>query len=71
MASKQNQSQNMMKAKNVTILPQVANLINTCKARQMEYRVIFHGEDEETKENNLRMTIVVDKDGKLVKQYYG
>ena len=67
---KRSDTQQLFKAKNVTILPRVAGVINTCKAKQMEYRVVFEGEPE-TVENSHRMTIVVAADGNLVRQYYG
>lgn len=63
-------TQQLFKAKNVTILPRVANLINTCKAKQMDYRILFPG-DEPTVENTQRMSIVVDDGGNLLRQYYG
>ncbi len=67
---KRSNTQQLFKSKNVTIMPKVANVINTCKAKQTEYRILFPGEPENI-ENVHRMTIVVAEDGNLVKQYYG
>jgi hypothetical protein len=67
---KSTSTQQLFKSKNVTIMPKVAMAINTCKAKQIEYRVLFSGEKEDVVNPN-RMTIVVSDDGNLVKQYYG
>lgn len=67
---KSTSTQQLFKSKNVTIMPKVAMAINTCKAKQIEYRVLFSGEQEDVVNPN-RMTIVVSDDGNLVKQYYG
>jgi hypothetical protein len=67
---KRSSTQQLFRSKNVTIMPKVAMAINTCKAKQIEYRILFP-EDEEDIKNLNRMTIVVSEDGNLVKQYYG
>lgn len=48
----------------------VRKLINSCKGQQLEYRVISEG-TMETKENNRRLTIIVNAKKELVKTYYG
>jgi hypothetical protein len=58
------------KVSNLHLSPNVSLLVNQCKAKAMEYRIIKKGEPE-TKENYKRMTIVVDTDGNLVKKYWG
>lgn len=50
--------------------PNVSKLINSCKSQQMEYRILKEGEVE-SKENNRRMTIVINDKKQLVKSYYG
>lgn len=67
---KSTSTQQLFKSKQVTIMPKVAMAINTCKAKQIEYRVLFPGEPEDVVNPN-RMTIVVSEDGNLVKQFYG
>lgn len=69
-ALKRSNTQQLFKSKNVTIMPKVAMAINTCKAKQIEYRILFPGDEEDVKNTN-RMTLVVAEDGNLVKQYYG
>jgi len=67
---KSTSTQQLFKSKHITIMPKVAMAINTCKAKQIEYRVLFPGETEDVVNPN-RMTIVVSDDGNLIKQYYG
>ena len=76
-------TQQLFKSKHVTLLPNVAGLINTCKAKQMEYRILFEGEPgadadgdgdgqlPESERKSNRLTIVVANDGNLVRKYVG
>jgi len=48
----------------------VKKLINSCKGQQLEYRILQEG-SVESKENNRRMTIVINAKKELVKTYYG
>lgn len=54
----------------ITIFPKVAMLINQCKAKRQDFRIILDT-DPQTKEDYKRMTIVVNKDGTYIKNFYG
>jgi len=50
--------------------------INAAKSQNMEYRVVVQGEEPDSKnsknsKNWKRLNIVITKDGKFVKTYYG
>jgi riboflavin synthase alpha subunit len=62
--------QKMMQTKNVNFTPKVSLLLNQCRAKRMEYRIISK-DDERTKEDYKRMTIVINDEGDLVAKYYG
>jgi len=63
---------NFLKANNITMTPQVSNMINSAKAKQLDFRVLIEGDKEIDKIVDVkRMTIVVDKNGNLLKHYYG
>jgi len=64
-------SQQMLKSKHITMTPQVAKIINSCVANQTVYRVIVEGDDEKNVQQPQRMTIVVNNDGKLIRNYFG
>lgn len=57
-------------SKHVTILPKVANMMNSCRSKQIECRVIMDS-DKQTIEDVKRMTIVVKENGDFVSQYWG
>ncbi len=59
-----------IKAKNMTIQPKIASLVNQCKAKRVKYRFLELGQ-EETREDNSRMTIVVNDEGYYVRHYFG
>jgi hypothetical protein len=61
----------MLKSKHITMTPQVAKIINSCVANQTVYRVIVEGDDEKNVQQPQRMTIVVNNDGKLIRNYFG
>ena len=60
-----------LKAKDMTISPKIAKLVNQCKAKRMKYRFVVRGVDEETQDDFKRLTIVVDQDGAYLKHYFG
>ena len=60
-----------LKAKDMTISPKIAKLVNQCKAKRMKYRFVERGVDEETHEDFKRMTIVVDHNGGYLSHYFG
>lgn len=64
-------SQQILKSKHITMTPQVSKIINSCVANQTVYRVIVEGDDEQNDRHPQRMTIVVNKDGKLIRNYFG
>ena len=70
---KDNNNNNLdyFKARNVTIIPKVALLMNQCKAKRIDCRIVVRGEQEEDKKDFRRMTIVIEKNGTFLKQYYG
>jgi hypothetical protein len=49
----------------------VLTKINAAKSNRQEYRVVIQGEEPNDPKNYKRLTIVVTKDGKLVRTYYG
>lgn len=53
-----------------TYHPNVKKLINSCKGQDLQYRILQEG-SVESKENNRRMTIVINAKKELVKTYYG
>lgn len=70
--SKKDNPINILKTNNITITPQISNLLNTCKAKQLDYRILIEGDKDIDKVVDVkRMTIVVDKSGNLLKHYYG
>jgi hypothetical protein len=53
-----------------TYHPNVRKLINSCKGQDLQYRILQEG-TLESKENNRRLTIVINAKKELVKTYYG
>lgn len=51
--------------------PKVQTKINAAKASRIEYRVVVLGEEPADNKKWSRLNIVVTKDGKFVKTYYG
>ena len=49
----------------------VQSKINSCKSSRREYRVVVQGDALSPSKNYTRMTIVVTKEGKFVRTYYG
>ena len=49
----------------------VQTKINACKSSRTEYRVVVKGEEGPPTNKYTRMTIVVTKQGKFVRTYYG
>jgi hypothetical protein len=52
------------------LLPNVATLINNCKSQRLDHRILIQPNEGKV-ENRMRMTILLDTTGKLVKWYYG
>ena len=64
-------SQKQPSKNNFTILPKVAMLINQCKSKCQDYRILVKGQDEENVQDTKRITIVITPSGNLVKTYNG
>jgi hypothetical protein len=63
-----------------TLTPKVSNLINGCRAKQMEYQIMIKDLEGNVfpadatiplSRNPMRLTIVVDERGNFVTQYFG
>ena len=49
----------------------VQTKINACKSNCLKYRVIIEGKKEKSLPDYKRLTIVVTKEGKFAKNYWG
>lgn len=54
----------------IPLQPNVATLINNCKSQRLDHRILIQPNEGKV-ENYMRMTILLDQQGKLVRWYYG
>ncbi len=60
----------MNKSDAYTLSPELSKLINTCRGKGTDFRVLLETEEQD-KKIHTRLTIVVKKNGTVVKQYWG
>jgi hypothetical protein len=57
--------------KKITYDNKTLTKINACKSSRTDYRVVVQGEAVPKDNNYRRMTIVVTKEGRFIRTYYG
>lgn len=59
-----------MQGGSYTLSPELSKLINTCRGKGTDFRILMNDETQDVKIPT-RMTIVVNSNGAVLRQYWG